>query len=243
MSPKFDPRGQINSFYIFVGPSGAGKTTAMVNILINSKYCLKKPINKVVLVARHLEQSGYAPLFKKISQVTVLSIENGISEEKLIQAVKGKSNCAVIFDDVETEKQTPGLLELICSCAVRLCHHIGFTTFLSTHSIFYNNDHYRLLQKSAFFQISTSSPIYNKFFCRNAQYLIFLQQRRELNSISNLSRQVFSSDRLEKAFRNICARKKSFNFLILDLLPRTPDRFLVRESFDCRKPIAAFHYA
>lgn len=153
MSPKFDPRGQTNSFYIFVGPSGTGKTTAMINILINSKYCLKKPITKVVLVARHLEQAGYARLFKNMAQVTILSLENGISEEKLVQAVKGKANCAVIFDDVETEKQTPGLLELICACSVRLCHHIGFTTFLSAHSIFYNNDHYRLLQKSVFFPL------------------------------------------------------------------------------------------
>lgn len=108
---------------------------------------MQKPISKVVLLARHLNQASYAKLFQNIPQVTILNLQEGISEEKLVQAVRGKHNCAVLFDDVETDK-TPGLLELICNCATRLCHHIGFSAFLSAHSIFYQNDYYRLLQKS-----------------------------------------------------------------------------------------------
>lgn len=223
-------------FYIL----GAGKTTAIADVLINSKYCLQKPITKFVLLARHLNQDSYGKIFKNMPQVTILNIQEGVSEEKLVQAVKGKQGCAVLFDDLETDK-TPGLLELICSCATRLCHHIGFSAFFSCHSVFYQNDNYRLLQKLFFIYFQR---LFKREFLnyRNAQYIVFLQQRRELNSIANLSRQVFKSDRLEKAFKAICAKSKSYKYLILDLLPKTPEQFVLRETFDCRKKITTYHY-
>lgn len=144
-----DPRGNTNSFYVFVGPSGSGKTTAVTNLILGGANTLKKPIQQMLIVSKHPEQAAYLKLASAVENLTFLKpTRKNLEEEQFLNIfnIQNGVHAGVLFDDVESEK-IPGLYELLGAMATRLCHHVGFSTFLTVHSLFYNNDTYRLIQK------------------------------------------------------------------------------------------------
>lgn len=201
-------------------------------MIANGKFTMKHPIDHLVIICRHSNQSAYIKLTEVVRKVTFYQLGPRISEEELASVCtldKAKSTC-VLFDDVEYEKNVTGLSQLLVSAAVRLSHHWNIITIITLHSIFHNHEFYRLLQK-------------------NSQYYIFTKQVRERGSMHNLSRQIFggkkeNGDLLSDAFKAFCTKKSQnlerFNGLILDLNPRTPSNFRIRESFDIRDDIICY---
>ena len=103
----------------------------------------------MVIVSNHPGQKAYARLCAGLDRVTFLKpTPANLKESAFLEILnaKGNEHSGVLFDDVESEK-IPGLQELVAVTATRLCHHIGFSAFLTVHSVFYNNDQYRLIQK------------------------------------------------------------------------------------------------
>ena len=129
--------------------------------------------------------------------------------------------------------------------ATRIAHHEKVTVFFSAHSIFYNSDSFRLLQRSYFILIHKGYLIAENL--RNSQFICLLPQIREKSSIANLSRQIYAGsenpESLSQAFEAICARNKEGEdgaYLIVDLRASTPDTFRLRESFDIRAPLTSY---
>jgi hypothetical protein len=144
-----DPRGKTNAFYVFIGPSGSGKTTAVSNLVTGGSNTLLRPIQQMLVVSKHPEQSAYLKMSGAVDILTFLKPTAGsLREDEFLKIfnLRKDLHAGVLFDDIETER-IPGLFELLSAIATRLCHHEGFSAFLTVHSIFYNNDNYRLIQK------------------------------------------------------------------------------------------------
>jgi hypothetical protein len=195
---------------------------------------LKNPIQHFVIICRHSNQASYLKLTETLEKVTFYRLGDSISEDdfvRLCDPTSGKST-GVLFDDVEYDRHVKGLAKLLVSAAVRLSHHLNLHIFISLHSIFHNSEFYRLLQK-------------------NSQYYAFTCQIRERASVQNLSRQIFGGSNgtpnlLSEAFKAFCAKPRKsgkdpqFDCLILDLNPKTPAEFRIRESFDARQDIVCY---
>lgn len=125
-----------------------------------------KPVQNLLIICKHPNQSAYMQLVGLLKRVSFYTLGTSLSEEEFLRVLdaEGGLETGVIFDDVsvgsgwkgwvrglsvlevESEK-VKGLMDVLVSISVRLGHHTHFQTFLSVHSVFYNNDKYRLLQK------------------------------------------------------------------------------------------------
>lgn len=99
---KFDQRIHRNSFVLFVGPSGTGKTTAVCNILADSKHHMTEPVDHIVLITKHPGQQCYFDLAKAVKKLTFIQPENDIKEEDFIKSLnlQASKHMALFFDDV-----------------------------------------------------------------------------------------------------------------------------------------------
>ena len=92
-------------------------------------------------------------------------------------------------------------------------HHTKTTTFFLVHSIFLNNENYRLISQ-------------------NSQYMMIFKNKRNFSSVKTLARQILGSDyeRLIDAYKYI----GPFEFVLLTFHPKVPEELLVlTDLFKC----------
>lgn len=123
---------------------------AITDILAESKYTMQQPIEVLLIIAKHANQSAFHKLVEKIPHVIFYTPDNSFGEKEFLALLPAKGTArkgvAVVIDDMEGEGLR-NILELAVKLALRLSHHHRITCFLSLHAIYYNDWTLRLVQK------------------------------------------------------------------------------------------------
>ena len=181
-----------NSNILVIGSSGSGKTTAVLKI-IEEKLIEPMPKKIIYLYGAH------QPFMDDMTNIEFvkgldLSVINNYNGPKLL-----------IIDDLILE-----LNKELANHFIAGSHHKQTTTIFITHSMYLNNELYRLISN-------------------NSQYILLLKNKRNFSQVSRLGRQILGGDytRLVEAYTYV----KSFEFVLLSFHPLVPDNLLVIADF------------
>ena len=183
-----------NSNILVIGASGSGKTTAVLKIIEKE---LIEPMPKKIFYL-------YGALQPFMDSLPNIEFVKGL-DLSVINNYKGPK--LSIIDDLIL------LLELTKDLAnhfIAGSHHKQTTTIFITHSLYLNNELYRLSSN-------------------NSQYILLFKNKRNFSQVSRLGRQTLGEDysRLVEADKYV----KSFEFVLLSFHPLVPDNLLVTAEF------------
>ena len=182
---------------LVIGPSGSGKTTAVLRII---KERLIEPMPEKIFYM----YAAHQPFMDSWN----------LSSNPKIEFIEG------LQLDVLDQHDGPKLLicdDLIQSLSKDLgqhfiagSHHKNITTIFITHSIFLNNETYRLMSN-------------------NTHYILLFKNKRNSSQVMTLGRQILNGDlyRLGEAYKYI----PSFQFVLLSLHPLVPDELSVTTDY------------
>lgn len=194
MSIKFYSKSNI----LVIGASQSGKTTAVLKILEN-KLIEPMPEKIFYLYGAHQpfmdewnkDKSKQGIVFKKGLNLDVVNDYDG---PKLL-----------IIDDLILDLNRDLAQHFIAGS-----HHKNVTTIFITHSIYLNNELYRLISN-------------------NCQYILLFKNKRNFSQVAQLGRQILGSEyeRLTEAYKYIGA----FEFVLLAFHTLMPEELLVTTNF------------
>ena len=178
-----------NSNILVIGSTGAGKTTAVFEIITRK---LIHPFPKKIFYL----YATYQPMFDewkdKITFVQGLKLDviNDYEDSKLL-----------IIDDLILD-----ISKELANHVIIGSHHKQTTTIFITHSLYLNNEFYRLISN-------------------NSQYILLFKNKRNFSQISRLATQILGGEkhRLLEAYKYI----GSYEFVLLSFHPKVPDELLV----------------
>ena len=181
-----------NSNILVIGSSGSGKTTAVLKIIEEK---LIEPMPKKIFYL----YGAHQPFMDDMTNIEFvkgldLSVINNYKGPKLL-----------IIDDLILE-----LNKELANHFIAGSHHKQATTIFITHSLYLNNELYRLISN-------------------NSQYILLFKNKRNFSQVSRLGRQILGEDygRLVEAYKYV----KSFEFVLLSFHPLVPDDLLVTADF------------
>ena len=181
-----------NSNILVIGASSCGKTTAVLKIIERE---IIEPMPKKIFYLYDAHQ----PLMNSLPNIEFvkgldLSVINNYKGPKLL-----------IIDDLILE-----LNKDLANHFIAGSHHKQTTTIFITHSLYLNNELYRLISN-------------------NSQYILLFKNKRNFSQVSRLGRQILGEDygRLVEAYKYV----KSFEFVLLSFHPLVPDDLLVETDF------------
>ena len=179
-----------NSNILVIESSGSGKTTAVLKILEEK---LIEPIPKKIFYL----YGAHQPFMDDMTNIEFV--------KGLDLSVINKGPKLLIIDDLILELNKELANHLIAGC-----HHKQTTTIFITHSLYLNNELYRLISN-------------------NSQYILLFKNKRNFSQVSRLGRQILGEDygRLVEAYKYV----KSFEFVLLSFHPLVPDDLLVTADF------------
>ena len=194
-----------NSNILVIGSSGSGKTTAVMRII---REQLIEPMPKKILYM----YGTWQPMFEEWrNDKSLPSIEfiEGLKMEKIDEYDGPK---LLICDDLILS-----LSRDMTNHFIRGSSHKQTTTIFISHSLYLNNEFYRLISN-------------------NSQYIILFKNKRNLSQISTLARQVLGGDsqRLLEAYAYLSA----YSFVLLSFHPKVPEKLLVIADFFEKCPSA-----
>ena len=181
-----------------IGASQSGKTTSVLKII---KQKLIEPMPKKIFYlygARQsfMDQWNTDNPQQKIEFVDRLNLDvvDQFKEPKLL-----------IIDDLILELNKDLAQHFIAGS-----HHKRVTTIFITHSIYLNNELYRLISN-------------------NAQYILLFKNKRNYSQVARLGRQILGSEyeRLTEAYKYI----GPYEFVLLSFHQLIPDELLVSTNF------------
>ena len=91
-------------------------------------------------------------------------------------------------------------------------HHKNITTIYISHSIYINDDNYRMLSN-------------------NCQYMLLMNNKRQMASVSRLARSILGKEYLRIVDAYNYNRNKQFGFVLLSFHPKVPEELLVIVDF------------
>ena len=182
-----------NSNILVIGSTGSGKTTAVLKI-IKERLIEPMPTKIFYMYGAHQPfmdnwNSGDNP---KITFIEGLQL--GVID-------KHEGPKLLICDDL-----IMSLSRDLAKHFIAGSHHKETTTIFITHSLFLNNELYRLISN-------------------NSQYIMLFKNKRNFSQVSRLGRQVLGVEyqRLLEAYKYI----RAFQFVLLSFHPCVPDELLV----------------
>ena len=187
-----------NSNILVIGSSGSGKTTTVFKII---KQRLIEPMPQRIYYLYGAHQPIFDEWNKDKSNPNIIFIE-GLQLD-VIDEFKGPK--LLVCDDLIME-----LSKKLATHFIAGSHHKQTTTIFITHSLFLNNDLYRLISN-------------------NSQYILLFKNKRNFQQVNLLSRQVLgkNNERLLEAYRYI----KAFYFVLLSFHPLVPEELLVTAGY------------
>lgn len=205
LSQDIDPQFGIfsKSNILVIGASQSGKTTSVLTMmkleLVNTKaekifylYGAHQPF----MDSWNKDKSNPPIVFVKGLNIQVVD--------------RCKGHKILIIDDLILE-----LNRELANHFIAGSHHKNVTTFFISHSLYLNNELYRLISN-------------------NCQYIMLFKNKRNLSQVSRLGRQILGaeSDRLTEAYKSL----QPFQFVLLQFHPRVPEELLVVTNFFSKCP-------
>lgn len=187
-----------NSNILVIGASGSGKTTAILKII---KHGLIEPMPEKIFYLYGAHQPFIDDWNCDTTKPSIDFVEG--LDMSVVDSYSGPK--LLIIDDL--------ILELNRSLAQHFIagsHHKQTTTIFITHSLYLNNELYRLISN-------------------NSQYILLFKNKRNFSQVSRLGRQILGVEygRLVEAYKYT----KSFQFVLLSFHPLVPDELLVTTDF------------
>ena len=187
-----------NSNILVIGASGSGKTTAVLRI-IQEKLIDPMPTKIFYLYGAYQPEFDAWQKDETNAKITFiegldLSVVDQYKEPKLL-----------ICDDL--------ILELNKSLAQHFIagsSHKNTTTIFISHSLFLNNELYRLISN-------------------NSQYLLLFKNKRNFSQVATLARQILGTQHelLLSAYKYV----KPYDFVLLSFHPLVPEELLVTTDY------------
>ncbi len=187
-----------NSNILVIGSSGTGKTTSVLKIV---QQKLIQPMPEKIFYLYGMHQPFMVDWNKDNSKPKINFIK-GLNLE-VVDRYSGPK--LLIIDDLILELNRDLAQHFIAGS-----HHKQTTTIFITHSLYLNNELYRLISN-------------------NSQYILLFKNKRNFSQVSRLGRQILGNDheRLVEAYKYI----KSFQFVLLSFHPLVPDELLVTADY------------
>jgi hypothetical protein len=190
------------SIITLVGATSSGKTTFVYKLL--SELDLFDHLPEKILYC----YSCYQPLYNKIdANVTNVSFYEGLpTEEDIREFGSSTGHKIIVLDDLMSKvTSSPVILDLFCQYS----HHLNISVIFLTQNIFHGGKCSRSLNL-------------------NSHYYVLFKNKRDVNQIKTLGRQLFPKrgDILLESYLD--ATKEPFGYLLLDLHPRSDEKYMLR---------------
>ena len=194
MSIKFYATSNI----LVIGASQSGKTTSVLKIIKQKRI---EPMPKKIFYLYGARQPFMDRWNTDNPQQKIEFIE-GLNLDVVDQYKEPK---LLIIDDLILELNKDLAQHFIAGS-----HHKRVTTIFITHSIYLNNELYRLISN-------------------NTQYILLFKNKRNYSQVARLARQILGSGnaRLTEAYKYI----GPYEFVLLSFHQRIPDELLVSTNF------------
>ena len=183
-----------NSNIMVIGSTNTGKTTMILRMV---KEQLIEPMPSKIFYLYGAKQ-GFMDTWNKDNSNPKINFIEGL-DLTVVDSHKGSK--LLIIDDLMMEQSKTLSQHFIAGS-----HHKQTTTIYVTHSIFLNNENYRLISN-------------------NCQYIVLMKNKRNYSQVARLARQVLGSDheRVLEAYKYT----KAYQFVLLSFHPKVPDELLV----------------
>jgi len=187
-----------NSNILVVGCSGSGKTTTVLRIV---KERLVDPMPTKIFYMYGAYQKEF-DVWQNSKSLPKITFVEGLDLGVIDQHAEPK---LLIIDDLILDLDKQLAQHFIAGSS-----HKNTTTIFMSHSLFLNNELYRLISN-------------------NSQYIILMKNKRNISQISTLGRQILGprQDLLLAAYKYT----KPFGFVLLSFHPLVPEELLVTADF------------
>ena len=187
-----------NSNILVVGCSGSGKTTTVLRIV---KERLVDPMPTKIFYMYGAYQKEF-DVWQNSKSMPKITFVEGLDLDVIDQHAEPK---LLIIDDLILDLDRQLAQHFIAGSS-----HKNTTTIFMSHSLFLNNELYRLISN-------------------NSQYIILMKNKRNISQISTLGRQILGprQDLLLAAYKYT----KPFGFVLLSFHPLVPEELLVTADF------------
>ena len=187
-----------NSNILVVGCSGSGKTTTVLRIV---KERLVDPMPTKIFYMYGAYQKEF-DVWQNSKSTPKITFVEGLDLDVIDQHAEPK---LLIIDDLILDLDKQLAQHFIAGSS-----HKNTTTIFMSHSLFLNNELYRLISN-------------------NSQYIILMKNKRNISQVSTLGRQILGprQDLLLAAYKYT----KPFGFVLLSFHPLVPEELLVTADF------------
>ena len=189
-----------NSNILVIGATSSGKTTTVLEII---KQKLIEPWPQKIFYLYGAKQN-FMDTWNNVKQNPSIEFVSGL---KLDVLDKFKGSKILIIDDLCLSQNKD-----LANHFIRGSHHQQTTTIYISHSIFLNDDNYRLMSN-------------------NCQYMLIMRNKRNLAQLTRLARQILGSDykRILEAYNH--NKNSQFGFVLLSFHPKVPEELLVLSDY------------
>ena len=186
-----------NSNIMVIGSTNTGKTTMILRLI---KEQLIEPMPQKIFYLYGAKQP-FMDTWNK-GQTPKIEFIEGL-DLSVVDSYKGPK--LLIIDDLMLD-----LSKDLTNHVIAGSHHKQTTTIYVTHSIFLNNENYRLISN-------------------NCQYIILMKNKRNFSQVVTLARQVLGAEynRVVEAYKYV----KPYEFVLLSFHPKVPEDLLVISNF------------
>ena len=176
---------------IISGASGAGKTTAVANLLERRNEILSERIDRIIYVF-----SEFQPIYSRLqASIPGIIFTNSVKD---LQTLDIRSSIIVIDDKISSMGKGEDN-EIITSLFTVRGHHLHATIVLITQNIFHKN-----MREASI----------------SVHYLLLLDQPRDKSSYMVVGRQIFPGSKFFSEAYVKCVVEKPFGMLFVDLHPK-----------------------
>ena len=179
------------------GPSGAGKTQFMLQVIQQRDRVFFVKPTKVIYI-----YSNYQPVYDKMREACgdIVFIKHIPSEEQLEDLTRGHNHSILVCDDkLSSVGTTPNISEVF----IRLGHHLSITTFV-------------LLQAS-----NLAGSKYAGNIVRNSHYTILFKAGQMAHLIRSLGIRINDYKNLVSAYK--LATVENYNYLCVNTHPKASE--------------------